>query len=72
MRTPKINSTFIKKYYKSSTLLRLKDLGYKNQTDINKCPIITEWLNKCFELKNSGYIQDDLFEYISSKKTKNE
>ena len=70
MRIPKINSTFIKKHYKSSTLPRLKDLGYKKQTEVNNCPIITEWLDKCFELKNSRYVQDDMFDFIESKKVK--
>jgi len=70
MRIPKINSTFIKKHYKSSTLPRLKDLGYKKQTEVNKCPIITDWLDKCFELKNSRYNQDELFDFIGSKKVK--
>ena len=70
MRIPKINSTFIKKHYKSSTLPRLKDLGYKKQTEVNKCPIITDWLDKCFELKNSRYNQDELFDFICSKKVK--
>ena len=62
MRIPKINSTFIKKHY--------KDLGYKKQIEVNKCPIITDWLDKCFELKNSRYIQDELFDFIGSKKVK--
>jgi hypothetical protein len=70
MRVPKINSTFIKKYYKSSTLSRLKDLGYKKQTEVNKCPIITEWLDKCFENNNSRYIQDELFDFVISRKVK--
>ena len=70
MRIPKINSTFIKKHYKSSTLPRLKDLGYKKQTEVNNCPIITEWLDKCFELKNSRYVQDEMFDFIESKKVK--
>jgi hypothetical protein len=70
MRTPKINSTFIKKYYKSSTLPRLKDLGYKKQTEVNKCLIITEWLDKCFENNNSRYIQDEMFDFINSRKVK--
>jgi hypothetical protein len=62
------NTTFIKKLYKASTLPRLKDLGYKNQMQINECPIITEWLNNCFELGNTGYIQDEMFGFIRSKK----
>jgi hypothetical protein len=72
MRTPKINSTFIKKYYKTSTLGRLKDLGYKNQVEINKCPIITEWLDVCFQIGNTGYIQEEMFGFVISKKSKNE
>ena len=72
MRTPKKNSTFIKKWYKSSTLPRLKDLGYINQVEINECPIITEWLNNCFELGNNRYIQDEMFVFIRNKKSNNE
>jgi len=72
MRTPKKNSTFIKKWYKSSTLPRLKDLGYMNQVEINECPIITEWLNNCFELGNNRYIQDEMFVFIRNKKSNNE
>ena len=72
MRTPKKNSTFIKKWYKTSTLPRLKDLGYMNQMEINECPIITEWLNNCFELGNNRYIQDEMFVFIRNKKSNNE
>ena len=72
MRTPKKNSTFIKKWYKTSTLPRLKDLGYMNQVEINECPIITEWLNNCFELGNNRYIQDEMFVFIRNKKSNNE
>ena len=72
MRTPKKNSTFIKKWYKSSTIPRLKDLGYINQVEINECPIITEWLNNCFELGNNRYIQDEMFVFIRNKKSNNE
>ena len=72
MRTPKKNSTFIKKWYKSSTLPRLKDLGYINQVEINECPIITEWLNNCFELGNNRYVQDEMFVFIRNKKSNNE
>ena len=65
MRTPKTNSDFLKKYYKSSTIPRLKyDWDYKNQININKCPIITRWLDKCFELGNTGYVQDEMFDHI--------
>ncbi|MEN9336933.1 MAG: hypothetical protein RLZZ500_1920 [Bacteroidota bacterium] len=65
MRTPKTNSMFIKKYYKPSTIPRLKyDWGYKNQININKCPIITRWLDKCYELGNTGYVQDEMFKHI--------
>ena len=72
MRTPKKNFTFIKKWYKTSTLPRLKDLGYMNQVEINECPIITEWLNNCFELRNNRYIQDEMFVFIRNKKSNNE
>jgi hypothetical protein len=72
MRTPKKNSTFIKKWYKTSTLPRLKELGYMNQVEINECPIITEWLNNCFELGNNRYIQDEMFVFIRDKKLNNE
>jgi hypothetical protein len=71
MRKPKINSTFIKKYYKSSTIPRLlckNHMGYGSQVNINKCPIITEWLDRCYELGNTGYVQDKMFEYIYSKR----
>ena len=72
MRTPKKNSTFIKKLYKTSTLPRLKDLGYMNQMEINECPIITDWLNNCFDLGNNRYIQDEMFVFIRDKKLNNE
>ena len=73
MRKPIKNTNFIKKYYKLSTLKRLEDFGYKTHIDINSCPIITEWLDKCFEEENSKYKQDDLFEFlISFQKGKNE
>ena len=72
MRTPKKNSTFIKKWYKTSTLPRLKDLGYMNQMEINECPIITDWLNSCFDLGNNRYIQDEMFVFIRDKKLNNE
>jgi hypothetical protein len=65
MRTPKTNSAFLKKYYKPSTIPRLKyDWNYKNQININKCPIITRWLDKCFELGITGYVQDEMFDHI--------
>ena len=65
MRTPKTNSDFLKKYYKSSTIPRLKDhFDYKNQLNINKRPIISRWLDKCFELGNTGYVQDEMFDHI--------
>jgi hypothetical protein len=65
MRIPKKNTDFIKKYYKDSTIPRLKyELCYKNQKNINNCPIITSWLDKSFELGNTGYIQDKMFEHI--------
>jgi|LakMenEpi03Aug12_release.lakeMendotaPanAssembly.Ray.scaffolds.fasta_scaffold918827_2 hypothetical protein len=71
MRTPKTNSAFLKKYYKSSTIPRLKDhFDYKNQLNINKCSIISRWLDNCFEFGNTGYVQDDMFDYINfNKKT---
>ncbi len=69
MRKPKINSTFIKKYYKSSTIPRLIDhLGYGTTVKINQCPIITEWLDRCYELGNTGYVQEEMFEYIYSNR----
>ena len=66
MRTPKKNSTFIKKWYKTSTLPRLKDLGYMNQMEINECPIITDWLNSCFDLGNNRYIATLDFKFASN------
>lgn len=64
-RTPKTNTTFIKKWYKESTIPRLSDLNYKSHKEINECPIITEWLDLCFftSLKH-GYVQDHLFHWI--------
>jgi hypothetical protein len=64
-RTPKLNSTFIKKHYKTSTIPRLEQYGYKKLKDINDCPIITEWLDMCYYTKLvHGYTQDQLFYWI--------
>jgi|688.fasta_scaffold752669_1 hypothetical protein len=65
-RTPKSNSEFLKKWYKSSTLGRLKvDLKYKNNRNIDNCKYITEWLDLCFyNHPFNGYIQDELFNWI--------
>jgi hypothetical protein len=64
-KTPKKNSTFIKKYYKSSTIPRLEDLGYKSIKVINECPVITEWLEICYNSNlEHGFAQDHLFHWI--------
>ena len=72
-RTPKSNSDFIKKWYKSSTIDRLKDhLGYKNQKNIDKCKIISEWLDLCYLNHDyNGYIQDELFDWIKTSREYN-
>jgi hypothetical protein len=63
-RIPRKNSTFLKKNYKSSTIPRLTWYGYKTTKDINECPLITEWLDKCFSIPNDSYIQDRLLQFI--------
>ena len=69
MRTPKRNSLYIKKYFKLSTIPRLKeDLKYNSLKDIDNCPIISKWLDICFEDKLNRHVQDDLFSYITENK----
>lgn len=64
-RTPKSNSAFLERWYKPSTIPRLVDYGYKTKKQINQCPIITDWLDLCFNAKfNTGYVQDHLFRWI--------
>jgi hypothetical protein len=68
-KTPKRNSTFIKKYYKQSTIPRLEDLGYKSIKEINECSIITEWLELCYNSNiQHRFIQEHLFNWISLHK----
>jgi hypothetical protein len=64
-RTPKSNSAFLELRYKPSTIPRLEEIGYKTKKQINECPVITEWLDLCFNAKfSTGYVQDQLFSWI--------
>ena len=67
-RTPTSNSKFIKKWYKSSTIGRLKeDLEYRSIENIDNCQIISQWLDLCFYNHiDNGYIQDELFNWINT------
>lgn len=68
-RTPKSNSAFLERWYKPSTIPRLEDYGYKTKKQINQCPVITEWLDLCFNAKfNTSYVQDQLFRWIRMHK----
>lgn len=68
-RTPKKNTMFIKKWYKPSTIPRLIDYDYHTKKQIDECPLITEWLDLCFNAKfNTGYVQDHLFHWIETHK----
>jgi hypothetical protein len=65
-RTPKSNTKFLERWYKPSTIPRLEDYGYKTKKQINECPIITEWLDLCYNAKfNTAYVQDHLFRWIT-------
>ena len=72
-RIPISNSDFIKKWYKQSTIGRLKEhFGYKNQKNIDKCKVITEWLDLCYLNHDyNGYIQDELFNWIKTSREYN-
>jgi len=65
-RTPKTNSVFIRKHYKTSTIGRLGEFfGYDSIKKMNSCPIISEWLDLCYNSKLAhGYSQDDFFSWI--------
>jgi hypothetical protein len=73
MRSPKGNVRFIRKWYKTSTIPRLKELGYKSLEEINRCVFISRWLDDLYAKEGSRYVQAELFEYIiNSRKNEQE
>lgn len=64
------NSMFLKKWYKSSTIPRLKEIfGYNTLEDIDNCNLISQWLDLCYyNHYNCGYVQEELFQWITKSK----